>query len=221
MSLLGGLISSLGGLLGSKSDAKAQREANERNYQMQKEFAQNGIQWKVQDAEKSGIHPLYAIGAPAMSASPSFASEGGSGIGKAAESIGRSLSASQQAVMDNKIKQANLDLVQAQADKVRSDMILNMKKASERSLGRQAIGAGGSGRVPLYKKVWDNLEKRYIWLPNPDLGIELPDTYGSYQLLRSLRMDGKEKNAPDWALKISAHSSKGNWDPSTWVTFDK
>lgn len=34
----------------------------QRNYNAQKEFAQNSIQWRVQDAQKAGIHPLYAMG---------------------------------------------------------------------------------------------------------------------------------------------------------------
>ena len=30
---------------------------------LQREFAQNGIRWKVADAEAAGIHPLAALGA--------------------------------------------------------------------------------------------------------------------------------------------------------------
>lgn len=45
---------------------------NEARHQerLQREFAQNQIQWKVADAKKAGIHPLYALGAPTMSYSP-------------------------------------------------------------------------------------------------------------------------------------------------------
>lgn len=38
---------------------------------LQKEFAQNGIQWKVRDAQAAGIHPLAALGAQTMSYTPS------------------------------------------------------------------------------------------------------------------------------------------------------
>lgn len=44
--------------------------AQKREYERQKEFAQNGIQWKVADAKKAGLHPLYAIGAQGASYSP-------------------------------------------------------------------------------------------------------------------------------------------------------
>lgn len=40
------------------------------NANLQREFAQNSIQWKVQDAIKAGIHPLAALGASGYSASP-------------------------------------------------------------------------------------------------------------------------------------------------------
>lgn len=45
---------------------------NETRHQerLQREFAQNAIQWKVADAQKAGIHPLYALGAPTMNYAP-------------------------------------------------------------------------------------------------------------------------------------------------------
>ena len=49
-----------------------QQLMNERNYQAQKEFYQNSIQWRKQDALKAGINPIYALGASSASFSPSF-----------------------------------------------------------------------------------------------------------------------------------------------------
>lgn len=46
--------------------------ANKANYEAQKEFAQNGLRWKVEDARAAGIHPLAALGAQGASYSPSF-----------------------------------------------------------------------------------------------------------------------------------------------------
>lgn len=53
-------------------NAELTRETNKMNYDMQKEFAQNGIAWKIQDAERSGIHPLAALGAQVTYGQPSF-----------------------------------------------------------------------------------------------------------------------------------------------------
>ena len=33
-----------------------------KNRDTQKEFAQNGVQWRVNDAKKAGIHPVYSLG---------------------------------------------------------------------------------------------------------------------------------------------------------------
>lgn len=54
----------LGGLFGG-GGSSARKEAA-----LQKEFAQNGIQWKVADAKAAGVHPIYALGAPTTSYSP-------------------------------------------------------------------------------------------------------------------------------------------------------
>lgn len=59
--------------MGKKSadDNRAAQEAQAaQNVQMQREFAQNGLRWKVEDAKAAGIHPLYALGAQGASFSP-------------------------------------------------------------------------------------------------------------------------------------------------------
>lgn len=68
-SVLGGLGSIAGGLGlgGSNSAKKIARE----QMAMQREFAQEGIQWRVADAKAAGIHPLYALGAQLPSYQPS------------------------------------------------------------------------------------------------------------------------------------------------------
>lgn len=56
----------LGGLMGSSASKKAAQF----NADLQKEFAWNGIRWRVEDAKAAGIHPLYALGAQTTSFSP-------------------------------------------------------------------------------------------------------------------------------------------------------
>lgn len=78
--LFTGGLGLLGGLLGnsSREDANNANIANAQllnrmNYEQQKEFAQHGIRWKVEDAKAAGLHPLHAIGASTASYSPSMA----------------------------------------------------------------------------------------------------------------------------------------------------
>jgi len=84
--LIGAGSSLLGGLMaGRQADKQAK---------LQKQFAQNAIQWKAADAEKAGISKLYALGANTVSYSP--VSTGGSlseGISSAGQNIGRAIDA--------------------------------------------------------------------------------------------------------------------------------
>ena len=81
----------VGGLIGgSKSNDNFGR-----NEAMQKEFAQHGVRWRVEDAKAAGIHPLYAMGANLPSATPIQA--GDTGRSKR-EVLGRAIQQSGQAV---------------------------------------------------------------------------------------------------------------------------
>lgn len=131
--LIGAATSVVGGLMGNKAQ-KQQNKYNEalqaQEYARQKEFAQSGIQWKVSDAEKAGIHPLYALGAQTTSYAPSqvgggaadysFLANAGQNIGRAIDST-RGPAARLQALqltgagielegkqLDNEIKKATL-----------------------------------------------------------------------------------------------------------------
>lgn len=76
-------------------DAAASRaaRANRENAQMQKEFAQHGIRWKVEDARQAGINPLVALGAQTHSYSPSTMDAGpDNSMGNALSSMGQDVS---------------------------------------------------------------------------------------------------------------------------------
>lgn len=72
---LGGMV---GGAVSGKSDEQKAIEANnaeakrqfDENVALQREFAQNGIRWKVSDTVAAGLHPLAAIGATGASYTP-------------------------------------------------------------------------------------------------------------------------------------------------------
>jgi len=113
-----------GGLISNAANKKAAKQ----QYRQQKEFAQSGIQWRVKDAEKAGIHPLYALGAQTHSYAPqsvggqdfSFLADAGQNIGRAidatrsnqAKGDALALTASQVQLeglkLDNDIKRAQL-----------------------------------------------------------------------------------------------------------------
>lgn len=81
-SLLAAGSSILGGIMGNNAANKDRA--------MQKEFAKSGIQWKVEDAKKAGIHPLAALGAQTTSFAP--VSVGGPSIASGLASAGQDIS---------------------------------------------------------------------------------------------------------------------------------
>lgn len=100
-SLLGAGSSLLGGLMGQQSANKAARLQQiqaEENREMQEEFAQQGVRWRVIDAKRAGIHPLAALGAQLQSYQPvqigsTFDNSLGTGIAAAGQDLGRALQA--------------------------------------------------------------------------------------------------------------------------------
>lgn len=97
--MLASLISAGTSLLGGLFGRKSQEEANAKNLAAQREFAQSGVQWRVADAKKAGIHPLAALGAQTASFSPSFVGDTsfGTGIAQAGQDVSRAIDATRPA----------------------------------------------------------------------------------------------------------------------------
>lgn len=79
--MFGDIFQGITGLFGKWMDADASQKntaatnaanmaINEKNIALQKEFAQHGLSWKIDDAGSKGIHPLIALGAQGQSFSP-------------------------------------------------------------------------------------------------------------------------------------------------------
>lgn len=121
-SLLGGAVSAVGSLVSGNQNKKALAEANRQNYLAQKEFAQNGISWRVADAQRAGIHPIYALGAGGANFSPSFNAFNDNSASNAFNSIGQAISTYQtkeQRVFEGlKLENAKLqnDMLKAQIE---------------------------------------------------------------------------------------------------------
>ena len=131
---IGAGASILGGALSSKSSAKA----SAMNYQQQKEFAQNQIQWRTEDARKSGISPLYALGANTSAYTPSgTATDWTTPLANAGSSLGRGIDSvlsrkgqreqEAQAIQQNRLKTENASL---QNDYLRAQIALLKQQGS-------------------------------------------------------------------------------------------
>ena len=119
-SLISGGSQLLGGLFGSKSaDSRNDLALAFAREQMaaQKEFAQQGIRWRVDDAKAAGIHPLYALGASTPSFSPAtYMPEGpsyglGQAVADAGQNIGRAIDSTRTAT-----ERLNVRLLESQVE---------------------------------------------------------------------------------------------------------
>lgn len=125
----------IGGLLGQSASKKAS-EANERiagrNEAMQREFAQQGIRWKVEDAKAAGIHPLAALGAQTHSANPvAIAEQPDMSMANAAQNMGQDISRAIQAKStEDERTLAKLQIASANLD-VEGKAIDNQIRASQ------------------------------------------------------------------------------------------
>lgn len=130
------------------------REQFERNIALQREFAQNGIRWKVEDARRAGLHPLAAIGASGASYSPVGVVGADTPMNaiESAARMGQNISRAVSATSTEQEKEMQaLQLASARLD-VEGKAIDNQIRASHLATTRQAGGnppmAGSTNFIP-------------------------------------------------------------------------
>jgi len=98
---------------GSKSQA-------DKNIQLQKDFAQQGIRWKVADAKAAGIHPLYALGAQTHSFAPVSV---GSNFGDMGQDISRAINATRTQEEKDDAYTASIKTLDLQNKSLQNDLL--------------------------------------------------------------------------------------------------
>lgn len=147
----------VGGIFGAdqaRSDNRKNRALQEwlfkENSLLQREFAQNGIQWRVQDAEKAGIHPLAALGGGGASFSPiSIDSPVDHSMADfyrdAGQNIGRAIS-STETENERRLRQLQIEGIELDLE---NKMLENMMKASElHRMGNSPAFPGADNFIP-------------------------------------------------------------------------
>lgn len=151
---IGGIAGGVAGIISGGQSAASAERLNQLNYEHQKEFAQNGIRWKVADAKAAGLHPLAALGASTAQYTPATAlgdSPDWSFLSDMGQNIGRAVDAkrTQQERVEQQAKQdaafrlkaenqkAENDLIRAQTASIQQDMALRQAKASEQAVRTQ------------------------------------------------------------------------------------
>lgn len=106
-----------------EQDQQWNEENQKREHGFQREMAQHGIRWRVQDAVAAGLHPLFALGGQLPGGSPSPIAIGGIGEASAPNmSMPRSMTAAEHAATAQALKtqQALEDKYGAEAELARS-----------------------------------------------------------------------------------------------------
>lgn len=130
--MLGALLGAVGGLAGgllNKSAADDQAD-------LQKDFAKKGIQWKVADATKAGLHPLAALGANTLSYSPVQIGDMAGPLSDMGQNIGRAVEATQNGT---ERAAGKLGLLQLERAGLENDL-LRTQIASENTKLRGQLG---------------------------------------------------------------------------------
>lgn len=103
---LGPVVNTITSFIQANQNRNFAREMADKNAALQREFAQNGIRWRMEDANRSGIHPLYAMGANTSSASPVYTGQE-SDDGPIA-GMGQNISRAMQATMQKQEREASV-----------------------------------------------------------------------------------------------------------------
>lgn len=117
--IIGGALAGVGSYLAGQSQADATDKANEANIAHQREFAQSGLQWRVADAKKAGLHPLAALGATGASFQPAVIPSANTGVGDAMQKIGQGIGNSG---VDTSLQKLQLENMQLQNEQLRSQI---------------------------------------------------------------------------------------------------
>lgn len=119
--MLGDIISGIGSVIGGFMNSKAQKSANK----MQLQAMQNGVQWKVADAKKAGIHPLAALGANINMPSPVPVT----GMGDAVAAGGAALGSAVKTASQSEVELLQKELLKSQIRQMDSVTSLNVARS--------------------------------------------------------------------------------------------
>lgn len=111
-----------------------------RNEQMQREFAQNGIRWRVDDAKKAGIHPLAALGTSTTPFQPAYSDNVPDSLRNMGQDIGRSITSTLTGKerIDRRIAQISITRGELENELLRSQI----QKEKQTGPSLPSIGGG-------------------------------------------------------------------------------
>lgn len=239
--VIGAGASLIGGALSDRSNRKAaertnetQEELHDQNTALQREFAQSGVRWRVEDAKAAGLHPLFALSGSGATYSPQAMSlmtpdqsNLGRGLADAGQHVSRSIQA-QQTQAQRAITQATLANLVAQTGK---EDAMAAYYASEAARNRQSANISGvlpEGTVdvgPLVKNVPDEVIRHDPRDPSRTAGVHpgmtrytLPGGITISGLSEQMKESFEDIPLAAWPFIIKQSESE---DPNFWSKVDQ
>lgn len=148
--VLGAGLDLAGGFVSGGQNRQQLRHSDD----MQREFAQNGIQWRVRDAKKAGISPLVALGSsPLMPFPQTMGDPSADSFRSAGQDLSRAASAMMpdeervRLKLQNRLLSSQIDESDARAEAIRSS-VSRGEREDGLGLRSEATGLEGSGQSP-------------------------------------------------------------------------
>lgn len=186
--IIGAGASLIGGNISDKRNAAMAREQWNANYNAQKEFAQNSIQWRKQDAIKAGINPYAVVGGQTQGFTPqdmSYNSSYGEAVSRAGNRLGDMMGQLQMASakedlqgkkLDNEVKAldvANKQLQLKQMGQVSASipsanpaLMDSVPKLGDFQKFKMALNSDGSARPFVDNASFDDFSAASAWMDN-------------------------------------------------------
>lgn len=132
-SVVGGVVGAAGSLIGAGMQGSNASALAAEQAKLQKEFAQNGISWRVADAERAGIHPLAALGAQTTGYTPVSVPASDGGLSAAGRALGAGIASAGDAYQTAKERAANRELAEASSRLQLQNLALQNSRAAKES----------------------------------------------------------------------------------------
>ena len=194
----------------NNQNMKLQREINERNYQAQKEFMQNGILWRKQDAERAGINPIYALGASGAQFSPSFQASNMQTpdlqfIDQAIQQREKLKLEKQNVESIVKLNEAKTKYYETLAEKGEKGTTINVNSVYKENQGREIYNN------PKNSKVIDPASQITQGQAEDGIGIGIDYLFGGSTRAAQMGLDKFNKKEMKYPIFYQSKSENGRW----------
>lgn len=222
----------LGGALSDSRSAKVSRDSWQQNYNAQKEFAQNSVLWRVQDAKRAGVNPNAVIGGQSVGYTPQDVSQ----TQDFATSIARAGNHLADTMGQLQLASAKEDLKSKRLDNASKMLEVDNKKAvkAANSMALLGIKENFGGQVPATitnpivgnagGKLFTNASGDQQLVPDVDMEIDNPDSWNQWlqtahneDFHRDLVKNSNGKRMLTWTpLSYQASVRTPQREKSTW-----